>query len=163
MTNKKAEQLSFGYIKAEGINNKCEREVRRKIKDEGLKIVFEKDVVIKYGDLRKHQPILFDLKNDINDIWKIQGAARLIGSTVRCFIVSGEDAINKLHKIKLEIRKKYALPCEFDRENQKSYPNYMHASDDKEQVEQDIRILLPEMLQYCIEVNGEHITTKTIW
>ena len=69
-----------------------------------------------YLRLREHQPILFDIKGDLNDIWKIQGAARLIGTTVRTFGVIGVDAVDALMDVKMAIRDRFAVPCEFDRE-----------------------------------------------
>ena len=156
-------QLSFGYIKAEGIGTQCELETRELIHFNELEIIHEQDVFMSYILLREHQPILFDLKGDLNDIWKIQGAARLIGSTVRTFMVFGEDAIIKLYAIKLAIRKKYAVPCEFDRQKGMSYPNFIHAADDYEQVEQDIRVLVPSKLSSCQTINGRHPITKRVW
>lgn len=156
-------QLSFGYIKAEGIGTQCELDTYALIHSHGLKIIHQEDVFMHYATLREHQPILFDLKGDLNDIWKIQGAGRLIGSTIRAFIVSGENAIKKLYDIKLEIRQKYALPREFDRDNEISYPNYIHAGDNYEQVEQDIRVLIPSKLKLCQEVNGIHPISVKTW
>ena len=91
MTNK---ELSFGYIKSEGIGGPCEVEVRRQIEQHDLELLWAKDVFMDYLRLREHQPILFDIKGDLNDIWKIQGAARLIGTTVRTFGVIGVDAVD---------------------------------------------------------------------
>lgn len=156
-------QLSFGYIKTEGIGTQCELDVYELIRDYGLQVVYTEDVFMHYIMLREHQPILFDLKGDLNDIWKIQGAGRLIGTTVRTFIVSGEDAIQRLHSIKLQIRRKYAIPCEFDRLREMSYPNFMHAADNYEQVEQDIRVLIPSQLKLCQEVNGVHAISQKTW
>lgn len=163
MSSKKEKQLSFGYIKTEGIGNNCEKDVKEKIAQADLKVVLERDILVDYFSLRKHQPILFDLDGGLDDVWKIQGAARLIGSTVRGIVVVGEDAIAKLFRIKLEIRRKYALPCEFDRILGVSYPNFMHAADNKEQVEQDIRVLVPDLLQFCIETNGSHQIKDRVW
>ena len=116
-----------------------------------------------YLRLREHQPILFDIKGDLSDIWKIQGAARLIGTTVRTFGVIGVDAVDALMDVKMSIRDRFAVPCEFDREKQMSYPNYMHAANDMEQVEQDIKILIPEKLPLARQYNGIHKLTKQIW
>lgn len=143
MANK---ELSFGYVKSEGIDGPCEAEVRRQIEQHDLELLWTRDVFMDYLRLREHQPILFDIKGDINDIWKIQGAARLIGTTVRTLGVVGVDAVDALMDVKMTIRDQFAVPCEFDRERQVSYPNYMHAADDMEQVEQDIKILIPEKL-----------------
>ena len=156
-------QLSFGYIKSEGIGTACEQDTYDLIAEQNLIITYQEDVFMRYILLREHQPILFDLKGDLNDIWKIQGAARLIGTTVRTFIVVGDRAIPKLHRIKLTIREKYALPCEFDREHEMSYPNFIHASDDYAQVESDIRALLPKKLSLCQHFNGVHRNTKPVW
>ncbi len=136
MANK---ELSFGYVKSEGIDGPCEAEVRRQIEQHDLELLWTRDVFMDYLRLREHQPILFDIKGDINDIWKIQGAARLIGTTVRTLGVVGVDAVDALMDVKMTIRDQFAVPCEFDRERQVSYPNYMHAADDMEQVEQDIQ------------------------
>jgi hypothetical protein len=116
-----------------------------------------------YLNLREHQPILFDIRGDLNDIWKIQGAARLIGTTVRTMGVLGIEAIDRLMDVKLSIRDQFALPCEFDREKQMSYPNYMHAADDREQVEQDVKILVPEELPIVQQYNGVNRLTKRVW
>ena len=136
MANK---ELSFGYVKSEGIDGPCEAEVRRQIEQHDLELLWTRDVFMDYLRLREHQPILFDIKGDINDIWQIQGAARLIGTTVRTLGVVGVDAVDALMDVKMTIRDQFAVPCEFDRERQVSYPNYMHAADDMEQVEQDIQ------------------------
>lgn len=58
-----------------------------------------------YIKLIEHQPILFDLKGDLNDIRKIQGTGRLIGTTVRSLLVLGEDAIQQSFDTKLNIRR----------------------------------------------------------
>ncbi len=160
MTNK---ELSFGYIKSEGIGGPCEVEVCRQIEQRDLELLWIKDVFMDYLSLREHQPILFDIKGDLSDIWKIQGAARLIGTTVRTFGVIGVDAVDALMDVKMSIRDRFAVPCEFDREKQMSYPNYMHAADDMEQVEQDIKILIPEKLPLARQYNGIHKLTKQIW
>lgn len=160
MANK---ELSFGYVKSEGIDGPCEAEVRRQIEQHDLELLWTRDVFMDYLRLREHQPILFDIKGDINDIWKIQGAARLIGTTVRTLGVVGVDAVDALMDVKMTIRDQFALPCEFDRERQVSYPNYMHAADDMEQVEQDIKILIPEKLPLARQYNGVHKLTKRVW
>ena len=98
MTSK---ELSFGYIKSEGIDNACETEVRQQIKLHDLELLWTRDVFMDYLRLREHQPILFDIKGDLNDIWKIQGAARLIGTTVRTIGVVGVEAVNALMDINL--------------------------------------------------------------
>ncbi len=160
MANK---ELSFGYVKSEGIDGPCEAEVRRQIEQHDLELLWTRDVFMDYLRLREHQPILFDIKGDINDIWKIQGAARLIGTTVRTLGVVGVDAVDALMDVKMTIRDQFAVPCEFDRERQVSYPNYMHAADDMEQVEQDIKILIPEKLPLARQYNGVHKLTKRVW
>ena len=160
MANK---ELSFGYVKSEGIDGPCEAEVCKRIERHGLELLWIKDVFMDYLRLREHQPILFDIKGDLNDIWKIQGAARLIGTTVRTLGVVGVDAVDALMDIKMTIRDRFALPCEFDREKQVSYPNYMHAADDMEQVEQDIKILIPEKLLLAHQYDGVHKLTKRVW
>lgn len=160
MANK---ELSFGYVKSEGIDGPCEAEVRKQIEQHDLELLWTKDVFMDYLRLREHQPILFDIKGDLNDIWKIQGAARLIGTTVRTLGVIGIDAVDALMDVKMSIRDQFALPCEFDREKQVSYPNYMHAADDMEQVEQDIKILIPEKLPLAHQYNGVHKLTKRVW
>ena len=160
MANK---ELSFGYVKSEGIDGPCEAEVRRQIEQHDLELLWTRDVFMDYLRLREHQPILFDIKGDINDIWKIQGAARLIGTTVRTLGVVGVDAVDALMDVKMTIRDQFAVPCEFDRERQVSYPNYMHAADDMEQVEQDINILIPEKLPLARQYNGVHKLTKRVW
>ena len=159
MANK---ELSFGYVKSEGIDGPCEAEVRRQIEQHDLELLWTRGVFMDYLRLREHQPILFDIKGDINDIWKIQGAARLIGTTVRTLGVVGVDAVDALD-VKMTIRDQFAVPCEFDRERQVSYPNYMHAADDMEQVEQDIKILIPEKLPLARQYNGVHKLTKRVW
>jgi hypothetical protein len=159
----RGKQLSFGYIKAEGIGNQCETEVRKLLGKSKLETVWETDVFMSYIKLREHQPILFDLRGELNDIWKIQGAARLIGTTVRTFGVFGDNAISRLMDIKMTIRSQFAVPCEFDRENEISYPNFMHAADDEEQVEQDVRILTPSHLAFCVATNGSHKLTRRVW
>ena len=159
----KKNQLSFGYIKTEGIGTQCEFDTYELIRASKLQVIHQEDVFMHYIMLREHQPILFDLKGDLNDIWKIQGAGRLIGTTVRAFIVTGEDAIQKLYSIKLQIRAKYAVPCEFDRPKEMSYPNYIHAADNYEQVEQDIRVLIPSKLKLCQATNGIHPISKRVW
>lgn len=158
-----SKEVSFGYIKAEGIDGECEFEVRRQLEQRDLELLWTRDVFMGYLQLREHQPILFDLKGDLNDIWKIQGAARLIGSTVRTMGVLGVDAIEGLLDVKLAIRDQFALPCEFDREKQTSYPNYMHAADDREQVEQDVKILVADKLPIVQSYNGINRLTKRIW
>ena len=160
MANK---ELSFGYVKSEGIDGPCEAEVRRQIEQHDLELLWTRGVFMDYLRLREHQPILFDIKGDINDIWKIQGAARLIGTTVRTLGVVGVDAVDALMDVKMTIRDQFAVPCEFDRERQVSYPNYMHAADDMEQVEQDIKILIPEKLPLARQYNGVHKLTKRVW
>jgi len=160
MANK---ELSFGYVKSEGIDGPCEAEIRKQIERHDLELLWTKDVFMDYLRLREHQPILFDIKGDLNDIWKIQGAARLIGTTVRTLGVVGVDAVDALMDVKMTIRDRFALPCEFDREKQVSYPNYMHAADDMEQVEQDIKILIPEKLPLAHQYNGVHKLTKRVW
>lgn len=160
MANK---ELSFGYVKSEGIDGPCEAEVRRQIEQHDLELLWTRDVFMDYLRLREHQPILFDIKGDLNDIWKIQGAARLIGTTVRTLGVVGVDAVDALMDVKMTIRDRFALPCEFDQEKQVSYPNYMHAADDMEQVEQDIKILIPEKLPLAHQYNGLHKLTKRVW
>ncbi len=75
----------------------------------------------------------------------------------------GVDAVDTLMDVKMAIRDRFAVPCEFDREKQMSYPNYMHAADDMEQVEQDIKILIPEKLPLARQYNGTHKLTKQIW
>lgn len=75
-------EVSFAYIKSEGISNTCEEDVYQELSERNLDIVQVKDIFINYLKLRRHQPILFDIKGDSNDIWKIQGSARLIGTTV---------------------------------------------------------------------------------
>lgn len=160
MANK---ELSFGYVKSEGIDGPCEAEIRKQIERHDLELLWTKDVFMDYLRLREHQPILFDIKGDLNDIWKIQGAARLIGTTVRTLGVVGVDAVDALMDVKMTIRDRFALPCEFDREKQVSYPNYMHAADDMEQVEQDIKILIPEKLPLAHQYNGVHKLTKQVW
>ena len=160
MANK---ELSFGYVKSEGIDGPCEAEVCKQIERHDLELLWTKDVFMDYLRLREHQPILFDIKGDLNDIWKIQGAARLIGTTVRTLGVVGVDAVDALMDVKMTIRDRFALPCEFDREKQVSYPNYMHAADDMEQVEQDIKILIPEKLPLAHQYNGVHKLTKRVW
>ena len=160
MANK---ELSFGYVKSEGIDGPCEAEIRKQIERHDLELLWTKDVFMDYLRLREHQPILFDIKGDLNDIWKIQGAARLIGTTVRTLGVVGVDAVDALMDVKMTIRDRFALPCEFDREKQVSYPNYTHAADDMEQVEQDIKILIPEKLPLAHQYNGVHKLTKRVW
>lgn len=158
-----AKELGFSYIKSEGIGGQCEKEIYDEFDKHDLVIVHIKDLFVSYLKLREHQPILFDIKGDLNDIWKIQGAARLIGSTVRSMLVLGEDSIEKTFDIKQHIRKRYALPCEFDRENEMSYPNFMHAADNKAQVENDVRVLIPEKLEYLRTVNGVHEINEKVW
>lgn len=156
-------EIGFGYIKQEGIAGPCEEEVYRQLERRDMEILWVKDVFMDYLKLREHQPILFDLRGDLNDIWKIQGAARLIGTTVRTVGILGPNAISELFDIKLSIRGQFALPCEFDRERQMSYPNYMHAADNREQVQQDIKVLVPEELAAVQQCNGVHPLTKGVW
>ena len=158
-----AHELGFSYIKSEGIGGECEEEVYDEFEKNDLEIVYARDLFVNYLKLRKHQPILFDIKGDLNDIWKIQGAARLIGSTVRSMLILGDDSIEKTFDIKQRIRKKYAVPCEFDRENETSYPNFMHAADNRAQVENDVRVLIPDKLEYLRSVNGMHEIDQEIW
>lgn len=115
----RSKEISFGYIKSEGIDGACEAEVRRQLEQQDLELIWTKDVFMSYLNLREHQPILFDIRGDLNDIWKIQGAARLIGTTVRTMGVLGIEAIDRLMDVKLSIRDQFALPCEFDRENKR--------------------------------------------
>lgn len=159
----KKQELSFGYIKAEGIGNKCEQRFRQLVAQKGLMIILERNVFMSYEKIKLHQPILFFLDGSKNDIWKIQSAGRMIGSIVKTFIVSGVNAISDMTDIRNRIRAEFAIPCEFDAEHERSYPNFMHAPDDFEQVEQDIRILLPDMLNFCIQTNGSHLIQKSIW
>ena len=159
----RSKEVSFGYIKSEGIDGACEAEVRRQLEQQDLELIWTKDVFMSYLNLRERQPILFDIRGDLNDIWKIQGAARLIGTTVRTMGVLGIEAIDRLMDVKLSIRDQFALPCEFDREKQMSYPNYMHAADDREQVEQDVKILVPEELPIVQQYNGVDRLTKRVW
>lgn len=159
----RSREISFGYIKPEGVDGACEAEVRRQLGQRDLELIWTKDVFMSYLKLREHQPILFDIRGDLNDIWKIQGAARLIGTTVRTIGVLGAEAIAGLKEVKLSIRDQFALPCEFDREKQMSYPNYMHAADDREQVEQDVKILVPEKLPIVQQYNGVNQLTKRVW
>jgi len=156
-------EISFVYVKSEGIDTTCEQDVYDALAARELEIVQVKDVFMHYIKLREHQPILFDLKGDLNDIWKIQGASRLIGSTVRTLLVQGQDAIQQSFDTKLDIRKKYALPKEFDREKEMSYPNYMHAADNKSQVQNDVKILLPDRLAQVQAINGDHQLTSEVW
>lgn len=159
----RSKEVSFGYIKSEGIDGACEAEVRRQLEQRDLELIWTKDVFMSYLNLREHQPILFDIRGDLNDIWKIQGAARLIGTTVRTMGVLGIEAIDGLMDVKMSIRDQFALPCEFDREKQMSYPNYMHAADYREQVEQDVKILVPEKLPIVQQYNGVNRLTKRVW
>jgi hypothetical protein len=156
-------EISFAYIKSEGIGTECEEEVYKLIDDQGLDILWVTDVFMHYMELRAHQPILFDLKGDLDDIWKIQGAARMIGKPVRTLTMLGEDAISRTFDIKTQIRREYALPCEFDRTHEISYPNYMHAADNLAQVENDVRVLLPDRLVFLRSINGEHPIEEAIW
>lgn len=158
-----AHEISFAYIKSEGIDTTCEQDVYNELEQRELELLQIKDVFVQYIMLREHQPILFDLKGDLNDIWKIQGAARLIGTEVRTLLVTGDDAIEKTFDAKINIRNKYALPCEFDRENEMSYPNYMHAADNKAQVQNDVKVLLPASLDLVQSVNGDHQMNVPIW
>lgn len=158
-----AHEVSFAYIKSEGIDGPCEAEVYDELQQRNLELIQTKDLFIGYLKLREHQPILFDLKGDLNDIWKIQGAARLIGTTVRSLLVEGDDAIHECFEAKMSIRNKYALPREFDRENQISYPNYMHAGDNKSQVEHDVAVLLPESLELVQKLNGINPIKEKVW
>lgn len=156
-------ELSFAYIKSEGIDTTCEEDVYKELENRQLEVVQAKDLFMGYMNLRKHQPILFDIKGDMNDIWKIQGAARMIGTTIHSLLVQGEDAIQQCFDTKVDIRNKYALPREFDREKEVSYPNYIHASDNKAQVQHDIDILIPEHSAFVREVNGEHAMMASVW
>lgn len=156
-------EVGFVYIKSEGLETTCESDVYQELADRGLEIVQAKDIFMSYIKLREHQPILFDIKGDLNDIWKIQGAARLIGTTVRSLLVAGNDAIQQSFDTKLHIRNRYALPREFDREKEMSYPNYIHAADNRAQVQNDIKVLLPESLEFVQEVNGDHQITTRVW
>jgi hypothetical protein len=158
-----AHELGFAYIKSEGIGGECEEEVYDELAKNDLEIVYIKDLFVSYLKLRQHQPILFDIKGDLNDIWKIQGAARLIGSTVRSMLILGDDSIDKTFAIKQDIRKRYVLPCEFDRENEMSYPNFMHAADNRAQVENDVRVLIPDKLEYLRAVNGINEIDEQVW
>lgn len=156
-------EISFAYIKSEGIDTTCEADVYHELAERELEIVQIKDMFMSYIKLREHQPILFDIKGDLNDIWKIQGAARLIGTTVRTLLIQGDGAIQQTFDTKLKIREKYALPKEFDREKEMSYPNYMHAADNKAQVQNDVKVLLPQDLSLVQQVNGDHPMTTKIW
>lgn len=51
---------------------------------------------------------------------------------MRTFGVIGVDVVDDLMDVRMSIRDRFAVPCEFDREKQMSYPNYMHAADDME-------------------------------
>lgn len=156
-------EISFSYIKAEGIDGSCEKDVFDEIDRRNLELIQVKDVFMGYLKLREHQPILFDIKGDLNDIWKIQGAGRLIGSTVRTILTQGDDAISQMFDVKMDIRDRYALPREFDRESEMSYPNYMHAADNRAQVENDVRVLLPDNLELVQGVNGINPIRQSIW
>jgi hypothetical protein len=156
-------EISFAYIKSEGIDTTCEEDIYSEIVARELEIIQVKDIFMNYIKLREHQPILFDLKGDLNDIWKIQGAARLIGTTVRTALVQGDDAIQRTFDTKVDIRERYALPKEFDRDAEMSYPNYMHAADNKAQVQNDVKILLPDSLEQVMLINGDHQMTTAVW
>ena len=106
-------EVSFAYIKSEGVATTCEYDIYREFAERDITIIKVEDIFMSYIKLRKHQPILFDIRGELNDIWKIQGAARLIGTTVRTLLVEGNDAIKQTFDTKLCIRRKYALPCEF--------------------------------------------------
>lgn len=87
----------------------------------------------------------------------------MIGTTARTLLIEGDDAIQHTFDTKLKIREKYALPREFDREKEMSYPNYMHAADNKAQVQNDVKILLPQNLGLIQRVNGDHPMPQKIW
>lgn len=70
----RSEEISFGYIKSEGIDGSCEAEVRRQLEKRGLELLWVKDVFMDYLSLREHQPVLFDIKGDLNDIRTIAEA-----------------------------------------------------------------------------------------
>ena len=44
-----------------------------------------------------------------------------------------------------------------------SYPNYMHAADNKAQVQNDVKVLLPQDLETIQRINGDHPMTATVW
>lgn len=156
-------EVSFLYVKSEGMDGPCEVDVMAGLDERSLEIIHLKDVFMNYIKLREHQPILFDIVGDLNDIWKVQGAARLMGTTVRTMVVGGDQAIEKTADLKAAIRSKYALPCEFDREREMSFPNFVHAADNRPQVDHDIKILVPEQLEFVRSVNGVHEMVDRIW
>jgi len=158
-----SQEISFVYVKSEGVDTTCEQDIFDALDARALEVLQVKDIFMNYIKLREHQPILFDLRGDLNDVWKIQGAARLIGTNVRSLLVQGEDAIRQSFDVKLAIRKKYALPREFDREKEMSYPNYMHAADNKSQVQNDVKVLLPGNLAQVQAINGDHQLTAKVW
>lgn len=53
-------EVSFAYIKSEGIDTTCEADVYRELAERGLEIVQIKDAFMNYIKLREHQPILFE-------------------------------------------------------------------------------------------------------
>lgn len=77
-------------------------------------------------------------------------------------LIEGDDAIQQTFNVKASIRRRY-VPTDFDREAEMSYPNFMHAADNKAQVQNDVQVLLPESLEFIPNINGDHPMTEQIW
>ena len=146
-------EVGFIYIKNEGLNTECEKDIMELLLKQKIEILKQKELVLTEQLLRMHQPIIFTSESE-TEFWKHQSVERMLDKKVKMFMVKSQGCIAITNRIKRLIRSKYTK--EYDVVNKISYPTYMHAASTLEEVERDVFVLMPDQLELLHKINGIH-------
>jgi hypothetical protein len=141
-------EMCFLYLKPDCLRHKsCEYEVSRTIEtNKDLKVLHSGKVILTEELLRRQHPNLFtELEGDTNKngfSWKRAVVGQMVGTEVKIFLVSCDNCLNYCKEIKKKVRNTY-IP---DWDKGSGVLNYIHATDDQTELENDVSIFLPKKL-----------------
>jgi copper chaperone CopZ len=141
-------EMCFLYLKPECLAHKsCEYEVSRTIEtNKNLNVIYKGKMVITREMYQKQHPRLFiEEEGDVDEngfCWKKDTIEKMINSRVKVYLISCENCINYCKEIKKSVRNIYAK--EYKRGS--GAVNYIHATDDQKELENDVSIFLPKKL-----------------
>lgn len=141
MIDKTSQEFSLILLKPDAYERNLVDVILQAIKDEKLNIVYQKKILLSEKMLRGYQPLL----NEPNDEGKVDWQYDIINAYTKeptdVYLLEGQDAIKKTNKIKSSLREKY-----ISGEKKYTIYNLLHSVDDQDDLELNVKILLPEKL-----------------
>lgn len=118
------------------------------IKQEGLEIVYSKNMYLTEDMLRGYQPLLNLPNNEGETDWQNEIIDAYTQVATDVFLLKGQNAIEKTKKIKKDLRNTY-----ISGENKFIIYNLVHSVDDIDDLVLNVSILMPEKIALLKEEN----------